>query len=125
MAMKIGRNDKCHCGSGKKYKQCHAQLDVAQQSAWSKRAAFGIGAALLLGAGGFVYSIVTSTPTVNSAGRVWSEEHGHWHNADGTELGSAPRPATPVATPPPGPAPAGKVWSSEHGHWHDAETGGH
>ena len=23
---KIGRNDPCHCGSGKKYKQCHGKL---------------------------------------------------------------------------------------------------
>jgi len=22
-AAKIGRNDPCHCGSGKKYKKCH------------------------------------------------------------------------------------------------------
>ena len=23
---KIGRNDPCHCGSGKKYKQCHGKI---------------------------------------------------------------------------------------------------
>jgi preprotein translocase subunit SecA len=23
---KLGRNDPCHCGSGKKYKHCHGQL---------------------------------------------------------------------------------------------------
>jgi uncharacterized protein YecA (UPF0149 family) len=22
---KLGRNDPCHCGSGKKYKQCHGK----------------------------------------------------------------------------------------------------
>ncbi|HEY3913757.1 MAG TPA: SEC-C domain-containing protein [Verrucomicrobiae bacterium] len=27
--MKIGRNDLCHCGSGKKYKLCHLPLDEA------------------------------------------------------------------------------------------------
>jgi preprotein translocase subunit SecA len=26
-AKKIGRNDLCHCGSGKKYKDCHYQID--------------------------------------------------------------------------------------------------
>ena len=26
--MKLGRNDPCHCGSGKKYKQCHFTLDT-------------------------------------------------------------------------------------------------
>ena len=24
---KIGRNDPCHCGSGKKYKKCHGAAD--------------------------------------------------------------------------------------------------
>ena len=24
---KVGRNDPCPCGSGKKYKQCHGQLE--------------------------------------------------------------------------------------------------
>ena len=26
-AAKVGRNDPCPCGSGKKYKQCHGKLD--------------------------------------------------------------------------------------------------
>lgn len=25
--MKVGRNDPCHCGSGKKYKKCHMRED--------------------------------------------------------------------------------------------------
>jgi len=25
----LGRNDPCHCGSGKKYKQCHLAVDEA------------------------------------------------------------------------------------------------
>jgi hypothetical protein len=28
MSVKIGRNDLCHCGSGKKYKHCHLDLDA-------------------------------------------------------------------------------------------------
>jgi hypothetical protein len=27
----IGRNDPCHCGSGKKYKKCHADKDAATE----------------------------------------------------------------------------------------------
>jgi hypothetical protein len=27
----LGRNDPCHCGSGKKYKQCHLQQDESAQ----------------------------------------------------------------------------------------------
>lgn len=29
---KVGRNDPCPCGSGKKYKQCHMKQDLAQKS---------------------------------------------------------------------------------------------
>ena len=76
------------------------------------------------------------------AGKVWSSEHGHWHDAPGTNSANAPVPVvmgadgqmTPIPAPdahptspgtpqPPGPPPAGKVWSTEHGHWHDAPTG--
>jgi hypothetical protein len=31
--MKLGRNDPCHCGSGKKYKQCHLEKDEAKERA--------------------------------------------------------------------------------------------
>lgn len=27
MSVKLGRNDPCHCGSGKKYKKCHMRED--------------------------------------------------------------------------------------------------
>jgi hypothetical protein len=30
---KLGRNDPCHCGSGLKYKKCHASQDDAAKSA--------------------------------------------------------------------------------------------
>jgi hypothetical protein len=49
-------------------------------------------------------------------GRVWSPEHGHYHDVDGGETRSAAR----SVPRPPGPAPPGKVWSPDHGHWHDA-----
>ncbi len=31
--MKLGRNDPCHCGSGKKYKFCHYDEDRAKEAA--------------------------------------------------------------------------------------------
>jgi hypothetical protein len=35
----LGRNDPCHCGSGKKYKQCHlGQDEAAQREARAKAA---------------------------------------------------------------------------------------
>ncbi len=30
--MKLGRNDPCHCGSGKKYKHCHYEADRAAEA---------------------------------------------------------------------------------------------
>lgn len=29
---KLGRNDLCHCGSGKKYKHCHYDQDLENQA---------------------------------------------------------------------------------------------
>jgi hypothetical protein len=29
MSITLGRNDVCHCGSGKKYKKCHLEKDEA------------------------------------------------------------------------------------------------
>jgi hypothetical protein len=72
-------------------------------------------------------------------GKVWSEEHGHWHDAEGPGTPRPEGPAPPgkewseahghwhdIGGPtderPPGPAPPGKVWSAEHGHWHDAPS---
>jgi hypothetical protein len=34
-----GRNDPCHCGSGKKYKQCHLGADEAKERAARAKAA--------------------------------------------------------------------------------------
>ena len=35
----IGRNDPCHCGSGKKYKKCHLDKDEAANRKERERAA--------------------------------------------------------------------------------------
>ena len=82
---KVGRNDPCPCGSGKKYKNCHQQIDE-KKGGMDK--AFVIGALLLvfLIIGAFaIYqnwqSASSSTqPGPTPPGKVWSEEHGHWHN---------------------------------------------
>lgn len=108
--MKIGRNAPCHCGSEKKFKHCHGSGDAAKKGDWSKVGLAAAGVALALGLVGMVVSAVTGEPD----GRVWSAEHGHWHDAQGREIGGR-------SGPPAGLPPAGKVWSEEHGHWHDAE----
>ncbi|MDX1628256.1 MAG: SEC-C metal-binding domain-containing protein [Fulvivirga sp.] len=81
---KIGRNDPCHCGSGKKYKHCHMESDGHKAS---KSKGFLIGGLILV----FVVIAVillfvdlketTNRPQGPAPeGKVWSEEHGHWHN---------------------------------------------
>ena len=42
---RLGRNDPCYCGSGKKYKDCHLKLDRAGGSATDQQAAAPAGAA--------------------------------------------------------------------------------
>ncbi|MDP6396611.1 MAG: SEC-C metal-binding domain-containing protein [Candidatus Marinimicrobia bacterium] len=128
MNKKVGRNDPCHCGSGKKYKICHGRSAAGGGNRWML-----IGGVVVVVALGFVANkILTSDSQDNPPpGKVWSPEHGHWHDAPVT---STPQ-STPVSTPfvpqsstpsaestsePPGPAPPGKVWSPEHGHWHNA-----
>ena len=115
---KIGRNDPCPCGSGKKYKQCCEGKAAEKTTFLTKWIAVIVGMILvLLVAVGTAASFFTDDQSNNAPPRrVWSPEHGHWHNVDGAGTRSAarsvPRPA--------GPAPPGKVWSPDHGHWHDA-----
>jgi hypothetical protein len=39
MTTRPGRNDLCHCGSGKKYKRCHLDSDEAARTAAAASAA--------------------------------------------------------------------------------------
>lgn len=39
--MRLGRNDPCHCGSGKKYKVCHLEADAQARREESEQAAAG------------------------------------------------------------------------------------
>jgi hypothetical protein len=111
--MTARRNDPCPCGSGEKFKKC---CDRARRGALSPAA---LVLALLLIGGAIVsaMAILRAPDTGTRPGRVWSEEHGHWHETGTAEPAAS---GTPAAQPP-GPAPPGKVWSPEHGHWHDAK----
>lgn len=75
---KVGRNAPCPCGSGKKYKQCHAGQD-AQQSRSGKWIAVVLGGVLLLGALGFLNALSNRNPEDATPRGVWSEEHQHYH----------------------------------------------
>ena len=85
----------------------------------------------------------TAQPGPAPPGKVWSVEHGHWHDAPGAAAQSSGAPVAPnqnqpvvlnapqksaTANPaqptrnvpqPSGIAPPGNVWSPEHGHYHD------
>jgi SEC-C motif len=78
---KTGRNDLCHCGSGRKYKKCHGVKETPAAR----------GRILLLAVGGAVLAAILvgiSSFTGQGAGptRVWSTEHGHYHDASGVEI---------------------------------------
>ena len=83
---KIGRNDPCHCGSGKKYKNCHQKIKGTDES---RKKGLMIGVALGLLAVIATIIMLTSSdqkgtsapPGPAPAGKVWNEEHGHWHDA--------------------------------------------
>lgn len=106
----IARNQPCPCGSSRKYKRCCAVTSAKKQTRMTK-AFLGL---LLLAAALGLFAALQHRQETGVAGRVWSPEHGHWHEAGGgSHAGRVPAPG------PPGPAPPGKAWSYEHGHWHD------
>ena len=78
---KVGRNETCPCGSGKKYKQCCA----------SKAGGSPVRSRLimLLIAAAIVAAILAgfSNRSTGTTGGVWSAEHGHYHDANGRETG--------------------------------------
>ena len=121
MSKKVGRNEPCHCGSGKKYKVCHGRSAAGGSNRWML-----IGGVVgVVALGYFVNKILTSDGQNNPPpGKVWSPDHGHFHDAPSTSTPlSAPlNPQSPTVptSEPPGPAPPGQVWSPDHGHFHDA-----
>jgi hypothetical protein len=73
-----GRNDRCSCGSGKKFKQCCASK--------KDRLSPALIAVLVAGAVLAIVVIVSSARRSSNSGRVWSPEHGHYHDASGREV---------------------------------------
>jgi hypothetical protein len=99
-------------------------------------AAIGLFALLAAWAVADVFRWASQEESQGPPGKVWSEEHGHWHDAEGPGTPRPEGPAPPgkewseahghwhdiAGVSPSGPAPPGKVWSEEHGHWHDDPT---
>lgn len=78
MSKKLNRNDPCHCGSGKKYKNCHMNQD--NSAITSKAGMIGLGIAIILGLV-FVFMQLRANDASQNCpdGTVWSEAHGHCH----------------------------------------------
>lgn len=75
--MKVGRNDPCPCGSGKKYKQCC--LTQEREIPLRHKLVFaGVGIALAAAIAAMALTITNREPRAPGE-RVWSEEHQHWH----------------------------------------------
>jgi hypothetical protein len=70
---KVGRNDSCPCGSGKKYKRCCEAKRSTGGRLMLVALGVGVVAAVLLG--------VAAIRDDGDSGprRVWSAEHGHYH----------------------------------------------
>lgn len=85
MATKVGRNDRCPCGSGKKYKNCCAEKRASKMSAVSWAAVIALVAAagvlvvllfnMAQGGGGAAVPRSGSCPP----GQIWDPVHGHCH----------------------------------------------
>jgi len=76
MGAKIGRNDPCHCGSGRKYKNCHASQDSSGPPA--RRWLFGV--VIIAFVGTLILAIISAMNRPDAPGRVWDPEHGHYHD---------------------------------------------
>jgi hypothetical protein len=79
---KIGRNEPCSCGSGKKFKRCHGAQPA--NSRHSKMLLIIVGGAVLAA----LAAVVTLVTTDRGGGstRVWDPAHGHYHNEYGREI---------------------------------------
>ena len=72
-ASKVGRNDSCPCGSGRKYKQC-CGVKAENSSQLGTYALIGVVVAIV---GVIAY---TFTSEGGGGGRqVWDPDHGHYH----------------------------------------------
>lgn len=83
---KVGRNDPCHCGSGKKYKNCHQQQEVKEKTNNKNLIVGGLVALFVIMFAVIIFLNLQSSgsagPGEAPAGKVWSEEHGHFHDAE-------------------------------------------
>jgi hypothetical protein len=70
----MGRNEPCSCGSGKKYKNCHA----LKTSGLTRAQLVALGLVGALVATGLGLAFANRGDHAQQTG-VWSVEHGHYH----------------------------------------------
>jgi hypothetical protein len=72
------RNDTCHCGSGKKYKNCHMGKEV--KKSMPVMGIVGIAVVVILGIWLLSTAVSGGDTRVDCPpGTVWSEAHQHCH----------------------------------------------
>ena len=71
----VGRNEPCPCGSGKKYKHCHASKATKMTPAQL----LTLIVVAVIFVGGLVLAVASRQDHVAQPTGVWSEEHGHYH----------------------------------------------
>ena len=82
MAVKPGRNDLCHCGSGRKFKKCCELKTTSRRQ--SRFLIIAVGGAVLAAVAAGVMSF--NAEGSRSSVRVWDPAHGHYHNANGVQV---------------------------------------
>ena len=78
---KAGRNDPCPCGSGRKFKKC-CEADTAS----SRAGTFWMVVVVLAVVGSLAAAVASFRSEASGGGRIWSPEHGHYHDAGGVEI---------------------------------------
>ena len=94
--MKVGRNDPCPCGSGRKYKNCCEGQTTTKDALYSKGLPILLGVVLVSVVALIAAAFYSSTPTDGRAGRVWSVEHGHWHDDPNATAAAPVAPLEPL-----------------------------
>jgi hypothetical protein len=83
MAGEMNRNARCHCGSGKKFKNCHGMIKNPM-TLGTRRIPVRVlvGAFIVVAVIGFLVlqNRGGGAPGAAPPGKYWSEEHGHWHD---------------------------------------------
>ena len=118
MSAKIGRNDPCPCGSGKKYKNCCEKHGLKIRSKKTNKLLLAFGLLLGLAAVSTAY-VGVSADNNSEASAAQSSKPKIDFKVTPSNSYPTPQTARRLYPEPQGPRPEGKVWSAEHGHWHD------